>query len=168
MEECQRNINRSPWSNTPYPCEWLNKCVGCPRVPASQSYLRRELLVLSVPCSTTVQGNTWAWHGMGHKVIGSSVRDSFEKRLFTGGDLLLDHFCFLLTLVGQNAKRLLEGMAGAQSPLSKINAIISSQQSYLFVFSVSPFLPRLLPAHNFPNLNYFLYSGVAAMRVSPS
>lgn len=69
--------------------------------------------------------------------------------------LLLDHFRFLLTLVRQNTKRLLEGMAGAQSPLSKINAIISSQQSYLFVFPVSPFLPHLLPAHNFPNLELF-------------
>lgn len=69
--------------------------------------------------------------------------------------LLLNHFCFLLTLVGQNKKRLLEGMAGTQSPLSEINAIISSQQSYLFVFSVSLFLPHLLPAHNFPNLELF-------------
>lgn len=69
--------------------------------------------------------------------------------------LLLDHFCFLLTLIEPNTERLLEGMAGAQSPLSKMNAIISSQQSYLFVFSVSPFLPHLLPAHNFPNLELF-------------
>lgn len=53
-------------------------------------------------------------------------------------------------------ERLLEGEAGAQSPLSKMSAVISSQQSYLFVFSVSPFLLRpLLPAHNFPNLELF-------------
>lgn len=51
--------------------------------------------------------------------------------------LLLDHFCFLLTLIEPNTERLLEGMAGAQSPLSKMNAIISSQQLFVCVFSES-------------------------------
>lgn len=63
----------------------------------------------------------------------------------------------MLHLLGSfSVKRLFEAKAGAQCPLYEMSAVVSRQQSCLFLFSVNVFLLHpLLPARNFPNLETF-------------